>query len=289
MSLLLDASVMQQMIRRNLNDATNSLSLNFSRLSSGLRVSSAKDDVAAFAIAQTMTTQIRGMNQAINNSNDAVSMVQVAEGALDETTDSLQRMRELAVQMSTDSYTLANRADSWEEITTLISEIERIASHTKFNTKTILQASSDYSIGYSAVIHIGAETDQTFNFTIENAGMSALGVDTSISAGELTASWGADSAQSLANEWISTVDSALDSVSDIRSGLGSIQNRFEYIISNLTTAVERTTSARSTLVDADIAEEAADMTRNSILQQAGVAVLAQANQQATLVLRLLNF
>ncbi|MGN7612609.1 flagellin N-terminal helical domain-containing protein [Magnetococcales bacterium HHB-1] len=306
--LTINSNISSLLAQRNLSTASRSLNKTFARLSSGLRINSSTDDAAGLSIATGLTSQIRGMNQAIRNANDAVSLIQVAEGAMDETTNALQRIRELAVQASSDTYTSSDRGDIWEEVFQLVSEVNRISSDTKFNGKALLNG--DYSGGTNGLrFTIGAEAGQTIALTIEAIAASNLGIgaDSMMGASNITAliasgietfymgggegtSQGFSNAGqvSLANYVVGLVDSALDSVSDIRSDLGSVQNRLEATISSLANVSENTQAARSRIMDADVAAETANLTRQSILQQAGIAILAQANQQPQLILRLLS-
>ncbi len=262
--------------QRSLLHSTNTLGTTFKRLSSGLRINSAKDDSAGLSIATRMTAQIRGTNQAIRNGNDAISLLQVAEGALDETTNALQRMRELAVQAANDTYTSGDREDLQLEVNQLMSEIDRIANNTEFNNNVLLDGNFS-----GKNFHVGPDAGQNITLSIENAKTSAiLGIATGATLGIST--------QGSANAAITTVDNALDSISDIRAGLGAYQNRFESVIANLSNVVENTAAARSRILDADIAAESANLTKNAILQQAGTAILAQANQQPQIALQLLG-
>ncbi|MBF0455032.1 MAG: flagellin FliC [Magnetococcales bacterium] len=275
MPLYINTNIASLNAQRNLLNSSNELGKTFARLSSGLRVNSAKDDAAGLSISTRMTSQIKGLNMAIRNANDGVSMAQVAEGALSETTNALQRMRELAVQAANGALTASDRADLQQEVTQLISEVQRISTQTEFNTMPMLNGSFT-----GMRIQVGAESGQTISFAIDPMSTSALGI-TNVSIGSNAGPLGAASA-------ISTLDAALSSVSDLRATLGAVQNRFEAVIANLSNVVENMSAARSRILDADIAEETAALTRNAILQQAGTAVLAQANQQPQLALQLLG-
>ncbi|MBF0367960.1 MAG: flagellin FliC [Magnetococcales bacterium] len=273
MAFAINTNVASLNAQRNLMKSTNALGTTFERLSSGLRINSAKDDAAGLSISTRMTAQIRGTNQAVRNANDAISLMQVAEGALDETSNALQRIRELAVQAANDTYIDSDRNDMQDEVNQLLSEIDRIATTTEFNDTLLLSGFTGKDF------HVGADAGQTIQVSIDNATTASL-----ISNG------GSDvivSNQQSANATITRIDNALDSVSDIRAGLGALQNRFESTIANLTNVSENTSAARSAIMDADIAAETAALTRNSILQQAGTAILAQANQQPQLALQLL--
>ncbi|MBF0621511.1 MAG: flagellin FliC [Magnetococcales bacterium] len=272
MALSINGNIAALTARRHLNESTNQLGKTFARLSSGLRVNSAADDAAGLSIAGKMTAQIRGTNQAIRNANDAISLVQVADGALDETESALQRMRELAVQAASDTYTTSDRQDLQTELDELISEVARIASDTEFNDKTLLLGGINAN-----KIQVGPDAGQTIAMTIDSASATDLGVN-AVNISQ----------QTVANTAITTLDSAIASVSDIRATLGAVQNRMESAIASLSNISENTEAARSRIMDADIATETSNLTRNAILQQAGTAVLAQANQQPQLALLLLN-
>ncbi|BCR06601.1 flagellin [Desulfuromonas versatilis] len=395
MALTINTNIASLNAQRNLSQSQNALGKSMQRLSSGLRINSAKDDSAGLAIANRMTAQIRGLNQASRNANDGISLAQTAEGALQESTNILQRMRELAVQSANDTNTTADRQSLQSEVDQLISELGRIADTTKFNGKALLDGSMT-----SAVFHVGADagTSQTISFGINSAKAADLGttaaavatgtaataatvtvntdlvltakdagaagndisievvqgasssvavsgnaitVTADISGGSLTNSdlaalinadtdasalvsatggttadaavsatnlaSGADasadydpgtatttmdavdiSSQSGANSAIASIDLALSDIDTIRGGLGAVQNRFESTIANLQNVSENLSAARSRILDADIAEETAAMTKNSILQQAGVAILAQANQAPNIAMSLLQ-
>ncbi len=283
MAFSINTNVQSLNAQRNLLKATNTLGTTFKRLSSGLRINSAKDDAAGLSISTRMTAQIRGTNQAVRNANDAVSLLQVAEGALDETTNALQRIRELAVQAANDTNTSGDRADLQLEVNQLLAEINRIANQTEFNNQNLLAG----SFTTAKKFHVGADGGQTIDVAITSMTVSGL----NISAGQL-ASFGTGatnaSNQAAANSAIGLIDTALDSVSDQRAQLGAYQNRFESVIANLSNVSENTAAARSRILDADIAAESANLTKNAILQQAGTAILAQANQQPQIALQLLG-
>lgn len=288
MAIVIATNIAALTAQRFLNRSTNQLEKSFTRLSSGLRVNSAKDDAAGFSISERMTSQIRGLNQALRNTNDAASLTQVADDALDETVESLQRMRELALQASSSTAVTSDRGDIWEEIDLLVSEIDRIADNTEYNSYQMLNWSTD-GADYSGTFQIGYDTGHTLAVNIKNATTSAIGIHTSnvYSAAAIEA-LGADDAQSQANDVIDMVDSAIGSISDIRANLGAVQNRFDSISNGIETLSVNLSDARSRIVDVDIAAETSNLVRNSILQQAGVAVLAQANQQPALAITLLS-
>ena len=258
---------------RQLSNANGAQGKSMEKLSSGLRINRAGDDAAGLAISEKMRGQIRGLDQASRNSQDGISLIQTAEGALNETHSILNRMRELAVQSSNDTMTADDRAQIQKEVTDLIGEIDNIGGKTQFNTQNLLDGS--YA---SKVIQIGANDGENLTISIADMQSTALGV-TAIDLG-------ADSATSSAA--ITTIDSAIKLVSDERAQLGAKQNRLEHTINNLGTASENLTAAESRVRDVDMAKEMMEQTKNSILAQASQAMLAQANQQPQGVLQLLR-
>ncbi|OSM03929.1 flagellin [Magnetofaba australis] len=274
MGLYVNTNVASLTAQRNLNKTSQKLGNVYQRLSSGLRINSAKDDAAGLSIATRMGAQVRGLNMAARNANDGISLAQVAEGALEETTNALQRMRELAVQAANGTMTTSDRDDLHSEFAQLVSEIDRIAHTTSFNGKVLMSTA-----GYSAKIQVGAYSGQMISFVIKAATANALAISALTISG---------TGPSRAASAISTLDLAINSITDIRATLGAMQNRFEAVISNLNSQAENTTAAKSRIMDADIAFETAQLTAQSILQQAGTAILAQANQQPALALSLLG-
>jgi flagellin len=262
MAITVNTNVSSLNAQRNLVGSGKSLSNAIQRLSSGLRINSAKDDAAGLAISNKMTAQIRGLNQAVRNANDGISMAQTAEGAMQEITNALQRMREIAVQSASDTNTNTDRTALHDEFDKLRSEIQRISDNTKFNGTYLLNGAFS-----SKKIHIGADASQTLTLdTISDVDASGLSVsDDSIST------------QSKADNAISAVDTAIAQIDSARSKLGASQSRLESTISNLSNISENQAAARSRVVDADFAAESAAMTKAQILQQAGTAMLAQAN------------
>ncbi len=311
MALTINTNVASMNAQRNLGKSQGALNKSMQRLSSGLRINSAKDDAAGLAISDRMTAQIRGLNQASRNANDAISMAQTAEGALQESTNILQRMRELAVQASNDTNTSADRSSLNAEVSQLLQEIDRIASTTSFNGQVLLAGGFSGS-GNGAVFQVGANANQTITVNIGAANQSALGLAggtiAGTSAGTSIGSLGAGTAVtgsinvsvnvstnalnintfSAAQSAITTIDSAINTIDTIRGDLGAVQNRFESTIANLQNVGENLTAARSRILDADIAQETSSMTKMNILQQAGVSILAQANQAPQLALSLLG-
>ena len=242
------------------------------KLSSGYRINRAGDDAAGLAISEKMRAQIRGLKQASRNAQDGISLIQTAEGALNESHAILQRMRELAVQSANDTNVDDDREALQKEVQALIEELNRIGNNTEFNTQKLLDGTFA-----SKLIHIGANTGQTLEIEINDMTASGLGVS------------GVDiSTQSDANAAIATIDEAIKKLSEERSQLGAWQNRLEHTIANLNNARENLQAAESRIRDVDMAEEIMAFTKNNILQQAATAMLAQANLAPQSVLQLLG-
>lgn len=259
---------------QNLTKAQNNLNKTFSRLASGLRLNSARDDAAGVAISDRMNAQVRGFNQAVRNANDGMSLLQTADGALAETTSILQRMRELSVQSANGIYNEADRKSMNAEFTQMQAELDRIAGATTFNGTPVL----DGTLSNSGLnFQVGANADQTINVAIDGATQADLGT-TSLDV----------LSSSAAQNSLAALDDALTRVSDLRGNLGAVQNRFESTIANLANSAENMTAAESRIADADMAAEISNLTKNRILQQSGIAMQAQANQSAQTVLGLLN-
>ncbi|WP_339060493.1 flagellin [Tepidibacillus marianensis] len=242
------------------------------KLSSGLRINKAGDDAAGLAISEKMRGQIRGLDMASRNAQDGISLIQTAEGALNETQSILQRMRELAVQSANDTNTDNDRIALNKEVVALKAEIGRIASDTEYNTQTLLDGTFT-----GKQIQIGANQVQNLTVTIAKMNASGLGVN-SLTISTLA---GASAA-------ISTIDKAISAVSGQRASLGAVQNRLEHTINNLGTSTENLTAAESRIRDVDMAKEMMEFTKNNILNQAAQAMLAQANQLPQGVLQLLR-
>lgn len=257
---------------RNLAFNNSQAAKNLEKLSSGYKINRAGDDAAGLAISEKMRGQIRGLNMASKNAQDGISLIQTAEGALNETHAILQRMRELAVQSANDTNTEDDRDQLQKEVNALIKEITRISTDTEFNTQKLLDGKFS-----GKIIHIGANTGQTLTVSIKTMGADALGVD-SVNI----------STQSGANSAIALIDSAIKAVSSQRADLGAIQNRLEHTINNLDTTSENLTAAESRIRDVDMAKEMMEFTKNNILLQAAQSMLAQANQQPQGVLQLLR-
>ncbi len=276
MAQVINTNLMSLNSQRNLSHTSQAMATSIQRLSSGLRVNSAKDDAAGLAIAERMSAQVKGMNVAIRNANDGISLAQTAEGALGQVGDMLQRMRELAVQSTNATNGTGDRANLDTEFQQLASEITRTLAGTQFNGLSILGASAG-----SMTFQIGAGT--TSNDTI---GVTTTRLDNNASITAVTA--GGVTTSTLATTAIGNIDTALDLVNTQRATYGAIQNRFDSVISTLQVAVENQTAARSRIMDADFAAETASLTRSQVLQQAGTAMLSQANSTPNSVLSLLR-
>ncbi|MGM9490636.1 flagellin N-terminal helical domain-containing protein [Ideonella sp. YS5] len=267
--------------QRNLNSSQASLAVSMQRLSSGLRINSAKDDAAGLAIAERMNAQVRGMNVAVRNANDGISMSQTAEGALSKVGDALQRMRELAVQARNATNSSSDKDSLNKEFSELQSEISRVLGGTSFNGKKILGSDAT-----AMTFQIGANTtsDDTITMTTEdmtaNTDITAVTVSTAVIDASATSG---DIATVIDN-----IDTAIDTINDQRATFGATQGRFDAIIANLQQSVEAQSAARSRIMDTDFAAETANMSRAQILQQAGTAMVAQANQLPQGVLSLLR-
>ncbi len=259
--------------QNNLRESQNMLSKAQERLSSGMRINSAADDAAGQAIANRMSAQITGMDQASRNANDGISLVQTMEGGLDQISDNLQRVRELAVQAANDTNSAADRSSIQLEIDERVSEITRIAESTKFNGTELLSADATLNM------QIGANTTAADQIDVNTVSMTAS--DLSVEALTVDSFSNAQSA-------ITAVDSALQQVDDQRATLGATLNRFDSVVQNLESNSTNLTEARSRIEDADYAEEVSNMTKANILQQAGTSMLAQANQTPQSVLSLLG-
>jgi flagellin len=273
--------------QRNLNSSQSSLMTSMQRLSSGLRVNSAKDDAAGLAIAERMNAQVRGMNVAVRNANDGISLAQTAEGALGKVGDSLQRMRELALQSRNATNSTSDKDSLDKEFGELAKEIQRVLGGTTFNGKNILGADAG-----SQTFQIGANvtSNDTIDITTQNlTGLSAVttvaGTD---AAGLGRATIDSTASTSALSTVITDIDAAINLVNAERATLGASQSRFEAVISNLQISAENQSAARSRIMDADFAAETANLSRAQILQQAGNAMVAQANQLPQQVLSLLQ-
>jgi flagellin len=270
--------------QRNLNNTTQALSANFSRLSSGLRINNAGDDAAGLAVSEKMKAQIRSMGQASRNANDGVSLLQTAEGSMNQNSGILIRMRELAMQSANGTLGTDERATINLEFEQLTDEIQRIANVTQFNGQQLLDGTQT---SFSFQVGIGTTSSDTItaamvDMTTANYGAGVAG-GTAVDIDALTVTSAADATAALA-----TLDAAISLTSKARATLGSVQNRLQVTVANLASASENLSAANSRIRDVDVASESAAMTSNNILAQAGTAVLAQANQLPSMALSLLR-
>ena len=281
MSLSINTNIASIDAQRNLSGSQSSLATSMQRLSSGLRINSAKDDAAGLSIAERMNAQVRGMNVAIRNSNDGISLSQTADGALAQVGNSLQRMRELAVQARNSTNSSSDKDSLNKEFSQLQSEIQRVLGGTTFNGKAILGSDAG-----TLNFQVGANTTTNDTVAISTTNMTQ---DAKITAVTGSASVIDSTADATAiGTVIDNIDTAINDVNDTRATYGATQSRFDSIISNLQSGVENQTAARSRIMDADFASETANMSRANVLQQAGTAMIAQANQQPSQVLSLLR-
>jgi len=276
---VINTNLMSLNAQGNLAATKKDLSTAIQRLSTGLRVNSAKDDAAGLAIANRMDAQARGMNVAVRNANDGISLAQTAEGALGKVTDMMQRMRELAVQSANASNTASDRDSLNAEFSQLAQEVDRTLLSTRFNGQAILAGSAG-----ALQFQIGADNAATDQLTITTTNMATAANIAAVTVS--TAGIGTSAAN--ANTMITALDAALDTINSERATYGAVQNRFEAVISNLQISAENQSAAKSRIMDADFAKETAALTRAQILQQAGTAMLAQANAAPQGVLSLLR-
>ena len=273
--------------QRNLGTSQSSLAMSMQRLSSGLRVNSAKDDAAGLAIAERMTAQVRGMSTSIRNANDGISMAQTAEGALGKVSDSLQRMRELSVQAANATNSDSDKNSLDKEFGELAKEIQRVLGGTSFNGQHMLGADAK-----AFQFQVGANTSSNDAIDITSTNLTTDATITSVAGTDNTGAGRAviDSTATAAaiQTVIDNIDLVISTVSDQRAVMGASQSRFDSVIANLQSSVENQTAARSRIMDTDFAAETANLSRSQILQQAGNAMVAQANQLPQQVLTLLR-
>ncbi|MDR1462968.1 MAG: flagellin FliC [Azoarcus sp.] len=274
MAQIINTNIPSLNAQRNLNTSQDTLTSALQRLSSGLRVNSSKDDAAGLAVAEKMNSQARGMTVAIRNGNDGLSLAQTAEAGMNVVGEHLQRMRDLAVQAASGQYDEANRSALNTEYQQLKSEINRVVSATNFNQKGLL----DGTFSGGVTFQVGATTTGESKIDI-----SIAKVDTAALSAVLSGSTGADSLSA-----ISQIDDMITTLNTNRAALGAVQNRFKGVLDQLAAAHENTEAARSRIMDADYAAETAKLSRSQVLQQAGVAMLSQANAMPQNVLSLLR-
>lgn len=281
MAMTINTNVSSLTAQRNLTRTNTMLSQAMERLSSGLRVNSAKDDAAGLAIATKMNTQIKGNSVAIRNANDGISLAQTTEGALNSVTDMFQRMRELAVEAA-NATNGADLAELNDEYTVLCAEIGRVMTSTVFNGVAVLAGGAAGGLTFQ----VGANNQTDNQITVTIGDLSTDATITTVTGGAGAPTTILTAADALAG--ITNIDAALNTINTARSTLGSVQNRFSYTIANLEISVENTSAARGRIVDADFAAETAALSKAQILQQAGTAMLSQANAQPKEVLKLLQ-
>jgi len=284
MAMVINTNVASINSQRRLNDTSNALNTTMERLSSGMRINSAKDDAAGLAIADRMTSQIRGMGVAVRNANDGISLAQTAETAMGELSDTMQRMRDLSVQAAnTGSVTPADRIMMNDEFVELQKELARVVTSTEFNGKKILAG----SLSAGGTFQVGANTaaDNQIKVSINNLSIGGAALITSVMVGGVSL---LGSAASVALDVVDKLDLAISEIDTARAKLGATQNRFTSAISNLQSGIENQSAARGRIMDTDFAAETAQLSRNQILQQAGTAMLSQANQAPNAVMGLLR-
>lgn len=266
--------------QRAMGSTQGSLSTSMQRLSTGLRINSAKDDSAGLAIAERMTAQVKGMAVASRNANDAISLAQTAEGALGKIGESLQRMRELAVQSSNSTNSSTDQANLNQEYQALSSEVTRVIGGTKFNSNNLLNTAT------TMAFQVGADN----NPITESIGVTLTNISAGAGMTNVLDSAGAGAIDTAAKALVtmSNLDTAINEITTARSNFGSVQNRFENVVANLSTTSENLQAARGRIMDADFAVETSNMSRAQVLQQAGSAMLAQANQAPQQVMSLLR-
>jgi flagellin len=271
MGLRVNTNIYSLSAQTNLSEVSTRLGGNFARLSSGLRIASAADDAAGLGISERMRAQVRSLNQAGRNANDGISLVQTAEGTINELNGNLVRMRELAIQAANGTLNTGDRAVIDSEFQALIAEIDRVANQATFNGISLFDGSTT-----TLSFQVGTESGETIDVTLEDLSAATLGLTIDVTT--------ATNAQAT----LDVIDDAVDTVSNLRGNLGAAQNRLGSTVRSIANAAENLTGAESRIRDVDVAAETADLTRNSILQQAAVSVLAQANTQPQIALALLQ-
>lgn len=282
MSLTINTNISALSIQRALSNTQSSMQTSMQRLSTGLRINSAKDDAAGLAISDGMTSQIRGMTVAVRNANDGISMTQTADSGMSSITENLQRMRDLAVQSANTGTVSATDRDKLQtEFSQLGSEITRVITNTKFNGNVVLNGGMN---GINFQVGAGTTADNQIGVSI--ADLATVSGITDIVAGTMTIGGSATPANILSA--IDNIDAAIKNIDDSRATLGAVQNRFTSTIANLQSSIENQTAARSRILDADFASETSNLSHSQILQQAGMSMLSQANQSNQSVLSLLR-
>lgn len=280
MSMYVNTNVSSLNAQRNLSTANNAMDVSYTRLASGLRINSAKDDAAGLQISNRLTSQINGLDQGNRNANDGISLAQTAEGAMDEVTSMMQRMRTLAQQSANGSNSTADRTAIGAEVTQLQSEINRISTDTTFGGTKLLDGN------YSGSFQVGSNANQTISFSLTGFKFDFSGIASA--AGVAASDVGSVATQSDAQTFLSNIDAIIAQVDSKRANLGAVQNRMDSTIRNQSNISENLSAARSRVRDADFATETANMTKQNILQQAASTILSQANQRPQSALSLLK-
>jgi flagellin len=283
MAMTINTNVMSLNAQRNAANNQSSMATTMQRLSSGLRVNTAKDDAAGLAIAERMNTQVRGMTVAVRNANDGISLSQVAESGISTLTDILQRMRELTVQSVNSTNTTSDISALNQEYNQLGGELARIISAVQFNGSSLFTTTASYDF------QVGATSGQTISIASSSLNFQSAAGLSSVMSGSTDAASALDTTSNSANAAnLTAIDLAIDTVNSVRAQLGAIQSRFEKTINFLQAGIENQSAARGRIMDADFAQETSNLSRVQILQQAGTAMIAQANQMPQSVLQLLK-
>lgn len=280
MSMFINTNVSSLNAQRNMTNANNSLDTSYARLASGLRINSAKDDAAGLQISNRLSSQINGLDQGNRNANDGISLAQTAEGAMDEVTNMLQRMRTLAQQSANGSNSTADRIAIGAEVTQLSTEVNRISTDTTFGGTKLLDGN------YAGVFQVGSNANQTISFSLTGFKFDLSGIASA--AGVAISDVSSVATQSDAQTFLSNIDAVIAQVDSARANLGAVQNRMDSTIRNQSNISENLSAARSRIRDADFATETANMTKQNILQQAASTILSQANQRPQAALSLLK-
>ena len=279
MALRINYNLAASVAQRSLGASQDNYAKQAERLATGLRINKAGDDAAGMAVSERLKNQVRGLNQAARNAQDGISLIQTAEGAMGEAHNILARMRELAIQASNDTVTASDRTNLQVEFSALYSEIDRIATATQFNGTAILTGGST-----SLSLQVGANNGNSITLNVTPSG----GFQASVLESSFAGAGASITSQSLASGTITVLDSAVNAVSTARASLGAMQSRLESTSRSIAVASENAAAANSRIADADIAGSMSELVRAQILQQAGISVLAQANQAPSLVLQLLR-
>ena len=279
MSLVINTNLASLNTQMNVGNSQSMMAQAMQRLSTGLRINSAKDDAAGLAISQRMQAQINGMNQAVNNSNDAISVMQTTEGALSTLGDNVQRIRELAVQSANGAISNTDRASIQNEVDQLTAENNRLVNTMQFNGNKLLDGSQGTAVSFQ----VGANSGDTIAVDFTKFDMTTLSSASAATAGTVDVS-----TATAATAALTSMDSDLNAINNARAATGAYQNRFQAVVSNLQSSVQNTTAASGSITDADYAAETASLSKTQILQQAGMAMLSQANSMPQSVLKLLG-